>query len=86
MEYLIVPRRITNKEVKIDLFVGVSLKGKVSDAQLHRMIQGFVSEKIRTDWTGLKLVGIGRVSSAAPPDETYRRGTIEEILGARLGK
>jgi hypothetical protein len=84
LEYMIIPKRISNKEVKIDMFVDLQVKGKGSAGQAQKMIQSFVTSKIRTDWIGLRLAGISRATPASPPDRTYRRGTIEEILGAQL--
>jgi hypothetical protein len=39
---------------------------------------------MHTEWRGLKLGGISRATAAQPPDKTFVRGTIEEILGANL--
>lgn len=84
LEYMIIPKKISNKEVKIDMFVDLQGRGKGSMAQTQKMIHNFVSTKIRTDWAGLRLAGISRASAASPPEQVYRRGTIEEILGAQL--
>lgn len=86
IEYLIVPRKISNKEIKIDMFVDSQIRGKGSAALVQKMIQHFVNTKIGTDWVGLKLVEISRASAAVVPEQTFRRGTIEEILGAQLEK
>jgi len=86
LEYMIVPKKVSNKEIKIDLFVGPQIKGKGSALQLQKLIENFVSTKIQTDWTGLKLSSIGPASVATPPEQMFRRGTIEEILGAQLEK
>ena len=86
LEYMIVPKKISNKEIKIDLFVDPQFKGKGSAPQLQKMIQNLVSSKIHTDWVGLELAGISRAGSAIPPEQMFRRGTIEEILGAQLEK
>lgn len=86
IEYMIVPRKISSKEIKIDMFVDPQFKGRGSATLVQKLIQSFVSTKIRTDWVGLKLVGITRASAANVPDQMYRRGTIEEILGAQLEK
>ncbi len=84
LEYMMVPRKISNKEIKVDMFFEPQFRGKGSSAQTQRIIQNFVSMKIRTDWLGLRLAGISRPSAAAPPEHVYRRGTIEEILGAQF--
>jgi hypothetical protein len=83
---MIVPKKISNKEIKIDLYVDPQIKAKRDAPQLQKMIQNFVSAKIQTDWAGLKLAGISRASAATPPEQMFRRGTIEEILGAQLEK
>jgi len=84
LDYMMVPRKISNKEIKVDMFVELQAKGK--GAQTQKLIENFVSAKIRTDWLGLKLAGISKASAAAPPEHDYRRGTIEEILGAQLDR
>ena len=84
LDYMIVPQKISSKEVKIEMFVDLQSKSRPSAAQMQKMIQGFVHAKIQTDWLGLKLAGISRASAAAPPDQMFRRGTIEEILGTQL--
>ena len=84
LEYMMVPKKISSKEIKVDMFVDLQIRGKGSVAQTQKMIQNFVSTKIKTDWFGLRLGGISRPSAAAPPEQVYRRGTIEEILGAQL--
>lgn len=86
LDYMIVPKRISNKEIKIEMFVAPQMKGKPTAAQIQKMIQGFVNTKIQTEWMGLKLARISRESAAAPPEQMFRRGTIEEILGAQLEK
>lgn len=86
LDYLIVPKRISSREIKIDLFVDPQAKGKTSSAQVQKMIQHFVNTKMQSEWVGLKLAGISRASAATPPDQMFRRGTIEEILGAQLEK
>jgi rRNA maturation protein Nop10 len=81
IEYMLVPRRIANDEVKVDIFVELPKRTKVD---LQKTIQAFVAAKIRSDWHGLRLGSIARASEAEPPSETFKRATIEEILGARL--
>ena len=84
LEYMIVPKKISNKEIKVELFVDPQVRRKPTTTQVHKMIQNFVNTKIQTDWGGLKLAGISRGSAAVPPEQMFRRGTIEEILGADL--
>ncbi len=86
LDYMIVPKRISSKEITIEMFVDPQVKGKPNAAQMEKMIQGFVNTKIQTEWMGLELAGISRESAAAPPEQMFRRGTIEEILGAELEK
>lgn len=84
IEYLIVPTRISSREVKVDMFVGSTGKGKVPASSLQKVIEHLVKTKIESEWQGLKLVGISRPTNATPPAETFSRGTIEEMLGASL--
>ena len=84
LDYMIVPKKISNKEITIEMFVDPQVKGKPNAAQVQKMIQGFVNTKIQTEWMGLKLRGISRERAASPPEQMFRRGTIEEILGAQL--
>jgi hypothetical protein len=85
MEYLIVPRKISNNQVVVEMFFETR-QGKVSASEIQKTIQELVQSKIQSDWQGLKLAGISRVTTGAPPDQRFVRGTIEEILGARLEK
>jgi hypothetical protein len=84
VDYMIVPTKISNKEIKIDIFFDALQKGKANIAGIQKSVQSFVKTKIQTEWKGLKLGGISRASAALPPDEKLKRGTIEEILGATL--
>jgi hypothetical protein len=84
LDYMIVPKRVSSKEIKIEMFVNPLVKGRTSAVQVQRMIQNFVNAKIQTQWLGLKLASISKASVATPPREMFRRGTIEEILGAQL--
>jgi hypothetical protein len=79
---MIVPQKISRKEIKVDLYVGAQAKGRVTQAEMQKMVQNFVSSKIDTEWAGLKLAGIRRAAAAVPPAHAIRRGTIEEMLGA----
>jgi hypothetical protein len=84
LEYMLVPTKITSHEIKVDMFVGLSKRGKPHPGSIQKIVQSFVKEKIHTEWRGLRLGGISRATSAQPPDQTFVRGTIEEILGANL--
>lgn len=85
MDYLIVPRKISSNEIKVDMFVD-PLKRLKSGTDLQKNVQNFVKAKIQSEWQGLKLAGISRATVAAPPEQRFARGTIEEILGATLDK
>ena len=84
IDYLIVPTKISSREVKIDVFIGSPGKGKSHASGLQKAIQNLVKTKIESEWQGLKLAGISRPTYATPPEQTFARGTIEEILGATL--
>jgi hypothetical protein len=49
-----------------------------------KLVQGFVEEKIQSEWKGLRLGSISRPTLAIPPRKSFVRGTIEEILGNSL--
>ncbi len=84
MDYMIVPKKISSNEIKVDIFVDPQTKRMLAPGEIQRAIMDFVKLKIRSDWTGLKLGNVSRASAASPPDQTFHRGTIEEILGANL--
>lgn len=84
LDYMLVPRKISSHEIKVDIFVGAQKGKKPGAPDVQRVVQNFIKEKIQSDWRGLKLGGIARASAATPPDERFTRGTIEEILGANL--
>jgi hypothetical protein len=84
LSYMIVPRKISSREIKVDIFLDPQKRKKAGGSDVQKVVQDFIREKIRSDWSGLKLGGIARVSAATPPDEKFTRGTIEEILGANL--
>jgi hypothetical protein len=83
MECLIVPKKISSNQIVVEMFVE-GRKGKVSAAQVHKAVERFVHEKVGSEWQGLKLARISRAVSAVPPERRFVRGTIEEILGAKL--
>ena len=83
-DYMIVPRKISSDEIKVDLFIDLQKKRKMHGSDLQKAVQQLVESKIETEWQGLKLAGIGRATVAAAPREVVRRGTIEEILGATI--
>ncbi len=84
MQYMIVPKKISSGEIQVELFLSPLGKGKLQARNLLKVVEGFVKDKIETDWRGLKLSSIGRVTSAIPPRGSIVRGTIEEILGSSL--
>ena len=80
-KYMIVPRRVSSKEVLVDIFV--EAQGKAGGKGAARFVQNFVQHKIASEWKGLKLGTVGRPISAQAPNKTYVRGTIEEMLGTK---
>lgn len=84
LNYMIVPKKISGNEIKVDMFIGSGRKKQMQPAQLHKVVEELVNAKMQTEWTGLKLAGISRATAAVPPAQTIVRGTIEEILGADL--
>jgi hypothetical protein len=81
IDYMIVPRSVSNSEIKIDMFVDAVKGGR---HHVQKVVQDFVKAKMQTSWKGFKLGNISKPTAAAPPGETFRRGTIEEILGTNL--
>jgi hypothetical protein len=84
LSYMLVPRKISSHEIKVDIFVDAQRRKKNGGSDVQKVVQDFIKEKIQSDWSGLRLGGIARAAAAAPPDEKVTRGTIEEILGADL--
>jgi len=84
MSYMLVPKKISSSEILVDLFVNPVKKGKIVIRDVPKLIHNFVQKKIDSEWRGLKLGGISRPTSAVPPQKTFMRGTIEEMLGANL--
>jgi hypothetical protein len=82
VEYMIVPTRITNTEVKVDIFLNPQKRGKLPVKDVGRVAENLVKGKIATQWKGLRLGGISKPMAAQPPQKIIRRGTIEEILGS----
>lgn len=84
LNYMIVPKKISSSEIKVDMFIGVQ-KGKRMDAiEMQKVVQRLVKTKIESEWQGLRLAGISRASAGVPPQQVFRRGTIEEMLGTDL--
>jgi hypothetical protein len=86
VDYMIVPTRIANSEVKIDIFLNPQKRGKLPLKDVGRIAENLVKGKIATEWKGLRLGGISKPSVAQPPQKIFRRGTIEEILGTPLDR
>jgi hypothetical protein len=83
---MIVPLKIANDEIKVDIFIDRPSETKSRGADAGKSIEEFVRGKIQSEWEGLKLEGISRVTEAAPPNKKIIRGTIEEIIGTILDK
>lgn len=86
LNYMLVPRKISSGEIKVDIYLNSSKRKKKPGASTMKVVQDFIAEKMQSEWRGLKFGGITKVSAAAPPAQTVTRGTIEEILGATLEK
>jgi hypothetical protein len=84
ISYMLVPKRISSSEIQVELFVSPLKKGKIVMRDLPKVILSFVQKKIESEWKGLKLGSISRPTAAVPPQKTFVRGTIEEMLGANL--
>lgn len=84
LEYMIVPTRVSSKEVQVDFFVNVGGLARQKVRDLQKTLRGFVEEMLDTEWKGLKLGTIGKPSAAIPPREAIVRGTIEDILGGSI--
>ncbi len=84
LQYMIVPRKITNTEFQVDLFLSPQKKGKLGSKDVERIVQTLMSEKSQTEWKGLRLTAISRPTVAKPPQKAIVRGTIEEILGSAI--
>jgi len=84
MSYMLVPRKISSSEIQVDLFVTPPKGGKLQAKNLPKVVQNFVRGKMESEWRGLKLGSIGKPSTAVPPQKSFIRGTIEEMLGANL--
>ncbi len=84
MDYMIVPKKISSNEIKVDIFVDPAPRKKVQSVDVQKAVTEFVKAKIHSEWAGLKLGSISRATVASPPDQIFHRGTIEEILGAKL--
>ncbi len=84
MKYMIVPRKVSSNEVLVDFFVDLQTKGANAAKTATRLVENFVQHKIGSEWKGLKLGMLGRPVAALPPQKTFVRGTLEEMLGAKL--
>ena len=86
VDYLIVPRKISSAKIEVDVFLNGGKKVKLQAKALQRTVQDLVTEKIGSEWTGLRLGNIGRPTPAIVPQETVVRGSIEDILGISFDK
>lgn len=84
MDYMIVPRKISSSEIKVDLFVTAPRGGRIGARDLQKAVQNFVQSKIASEWRGLVLGDISRPTSGVPPTKSIVRGTIEDMLGVSL--
>ncbi len=84
LEYMIVPTRVSSKEVQVDFFINVAGLARQKARDLQKTLRGFVEGMLGTEWKGLKLGTIGKPSAALPPRESIVRGTIEDILGGTI--
>jgi len=84
MNYMIVPRKISSSEIKVDLFITAPRGGKVASKDLPKLVESFVQSKIASEWRGLVLGDISRPTSGVPPTKSIVRGTIEDMLGVSL--
>lgn len=84
MDYMIVPKKISSNEIKVDIFVDPQTKKHLAPGDIQKAVMNLVKGKIHSEWTGLKLGNVSRSSVASPPDQAFHRGTIEEILGTNL--
>ena len=84
MDYMIVPKKISSNENKVDIFVDPQTKKRLTPGDIQKAVLNLVKGKIHSEWAGLKLGSVSRASVASPPDQAFHRGTIEEILGTNL--
>jgi hypothetical protein len=84
LEYMIVPTRVSSKEVQVDFFINVKTLARQRTKDLQKTLRGFVEGMLDTEWRGLKLGTIGKPTAALPPRESIVRGTIEDILGGSI--
>jgi hypothetical protein len=86
MQYMLVPTRISNREIKIDVFVESKGRGRVGGKDIQVMVEHFVRSKIAHEWRGLRFGSVGKAMEAEPPSRAVVRGSIEEILGVQYEK
>ena len=84
LDYMIVPTKISSTEVKIDVFVAPAKGSRLQTRSVPRLIQNLIEGKVSSEWRGLRLGEIGSPTTAIPPQKSYVRGTIEDMLGASL--
>jgi hypothetical protein len=84
LEYMIVPTRVSNKEIQVDFFINMKTLARQKTKDLQKTLRGFVEGMLDTEWRGLKLGTIGKPIAALPPRESIVRGTIEDILGGSI--
>ncbi len=84
MKYMIVPRKVSGREILVDFFVDHTAYAASSSRLALKSVEQFVQRKIASEWKGLKLAGVGKPIEAPAPSKVIVRGTIEEMLGTKL--
>lgn len=84
LDYMIVPTKISSTEVRVDIFVAPSKGSRLQAKSVPKLVQNLIETKVASEWRGLRLGDISRPTAAVPPQKSYVRGTIEDMLGASL--
>jgi hypothetical protein len=84
LTYMIVPKKISGTKIEIDVFVNPERGGKLTLKDVQKTVLDFVKAQIESQWKGLRLGSVSRPSAAAPPERSFVRGSIEDILGVPI--
>jgi hypothetical protein len=84
MKYMIVPRKVSGREIQIDFFLDPTSEAAASSKMGLKSVEQFFQRKIASEWKGLKLTAVGKPIEAQAPSKVMVRGTIEEMLGTKL--
>jgi hypothetical protein len=84
VSYMIVPKRISNVKIEVDVFVNAGKRGKLPGREVQKVVHDILQSGVSAEWAGLKLDTVGRCTTAAPPEKSLFRGSIEDILGVAL--